>query len=101
MKTQNLICALSIAVVGACSVSVDQVQPVVSQFNGDSVSVQLNGGLLEFASADVRQEAFRKADAEAQRICAKGHRKKAEFTSTRNIPTGQYSYQIERLYLCL
>jgi hypothetical protein len=87
--------------VAACGVAVDNINPAVSQYNGDSVSIQLNGNLLEFATPEVRTAAFQKADNEAARICAKGHKKRAEYTSSRNLPTGQYSYAIERLYLCL
>jgi hypothetical protein len=81
--------------------SPDQIQPAVSQFNGDSVSIQVNGTAVEFMSPEDRAVVFAKADAEAARICGKGSKKRAEYTSSRNIPTGQYSYQIERLYLCL
>lgn len=88
-------------VLAACGVTVDNINPAVSQYNGDSVSIQLNGNMLEFATPDVRAAAIQKANAEAARICSKGHKKRAEFTSTRNIPTGQYAYSIERLYLCL
>lgn len=77
------------------------VEPAVSQYNGDSVSIQLDGGALMFASDQDRAAVNAKADARAVEICQRGHRKRAEFTSTRNIPTGQYTYVIERLYLCL
>ncbi|HBS49845.1 MAG TPA: hypothetical protein DEA05_07030 [Rhodobacteraceae bacterium] len=90
-----------VPLLAACSVSIDQIEPAVSQFNGDSVSIQLNGNQLEFATQQVRQAANAKADARAAEICRRGHRKRAEHTSTRNIPTGQYTYVIERLYLCL
>ncbi|GKY86992.1 hypothetical protein [Sinisalibacter aestuarii] len=94
--------ALAVPVLlASCGVSVDNLQPVVSQFNGDSVSIQLNGNVFEFLAAEDKQVALNKADAEAARICAKGPKKKAEFASFRNVPTGQYSYVIERLYLCL
>ncbi len=85
----------------ACSVTVDQISPAVSQFNGDSVSMQLNGNLYDLASADVKSNALAAADQEATRICQKGHKKRAEYTSTRTIPTSQYGYVAERLYLCL
>jgi hypothetical protein len=61
----------------------------------------MNGNLLNVAAQDVQQQAILRADAEATRICQQGQKKRAEFTSTRNIPTGQYSYAVERLYLCL
>lgn len=87
-------------IVSGCATP-DQVQPAVSQFNGDSVSIQVDGPSVEFMSPEDRAKVFANADAEASRICAKGSKKRAEYTSTRNIPTGQYTYQIERLYLCL
>lgn len=85
----------------AACVSPDQVQPAVSQFNGDSVNIQVDGTSVEFMSPEDRQKVFDKADNEAARICNKGHKKRAEYTSTRNVPTGQYTYAVERLYLCL
>jgi len=85
----------------ACTVNVDQVTPAVSQFNGDSVSIQLDNGLLLLATEAVRQAAYQKADQEAERICRKGPKKRAEFTSSRTFSTGQYTSAIERLYLCL
>ena len=100
MKKFALI-AVSCVGMSACNVSVEQINPAVSQYNGDSVSIQLNGNLLELASIEVRAAAVERADAEAARICAKGHKKRAEFTSSRRLSTGQYSYMIERLYLCL
>ena len=98
---KNKFLYLLIPFFAACSVTVDQVDPVVTQFNGDSVSIQLNNGLLSMATEQVRQAAFVKADMQAARICRKGPKKRAEFTSTRTFATGQYSSAIERLYLCL
>jgi hypothetical protein len=86
---------------GACAVTVDQINPVVAEYNGDSVSIQLDGPLMEFSTPEVRAAAVKKADAEAARICRKGSRKRAEPTSSRNISTGRYTYVVERLYLCL
>lgn len=95
-----LLASVGALLVTACA-SPDQIQPAVSQFNGDSVSIQVNGTAVEFMKPEDRAKVFANADSEAARICAKGSKKRAEFTSARNIPTGQYTYQIERLYLCL
>ena len=84
-----------------CGVTVDQINPGVSQFNGDSVSIQLDGTAMDFATAEVRKAADARADSMAGEICRRGHRKRAEFTSRRRFSTGQYSYVVERLYLCL
>ncbi len=76
-------------------------EPVVVSFNEASVGIRLNGNSLEFSGPEAKAEAFAKADAKAREICARGPNRKAEYASTRNIPTGQYTYEIERLYLCL
>ena len=69
---------LPLVFVASCGISPDRVQPAVSQYNGDSVSIQLNGNAVELMGAPDRQTVFSKADAEAARICSKGHKKKAE-----------------------
>ncbi|MCI2395263.1 hypothetical protein [Aliiroseovarius sediminis] len=85
---------------GACAAGMEAT-PVVSQYNGDSVSIQLDGNQMAMLDSASKEEALRKADAEAARICSKGHKKRAEYTSHRNIPTSQYTTVVERLYLCL
>ncbi|WP_412506722.1 hypothetical protein [Roseovarius sp. SYSU LYC5161] len=82
----------------ACAVDME---PAVSSFNEASVGIQIDGNALEFADEASRAEAIRKADARAAEVCARGPNRKAEFASSRQIPTGQYSYVVERLYLCL
>lgn len=64
--------------------------PIVADFNGDSVKIQTHA----FDNAD---EARASATAEAQRICQKGHKKRAEYASSRNLP----NYIVEHLFLCL
>lgn len=76
----------------ACTAIVGCAEPqaLVSDYNGDSVKIQ--------TSAFVPQDDARKmAMAEAQRICSKGHKKRAEYASTRNLP----DYNYEHLFLCL
>lgn len=76
-------------------------EPVVSSFNEASVGIQLDGNAMEFSSSEKRAEAIAKADAEAAKVCQRGPNRKAEYASSRRLPTGQYTYVIERLYLCL
>ena len=64
-------------------------QPVVSDFNGDSVKIQI-------ASYGDPADAKTPSQAEADRICAKRGRR-AEYASTRTLP----DYTLENLYLCL
>ncbi|MCC5967465.1 MAG: hypothetical protein JJU24_15150 [Natronohydrobacter sp.] len=97
LKTTSVL--LLIFVVGACGPM--NIEPAVSSFNEASVGIQLDGNAMEFSSAAKRAEAITKADAEAAKICQRGPNRKAEYASSRRIPTGQYSYVIERLYLCL
>ena len=85
---------------GACGVTIEQINPAVSEYNGDSVTIQLSS-LMDMASPEVQANALLKADEEAARICAKGSKKRAEYASTRRIPVSTYSYLTERLYICL
>lgn len=85
---------------GACGVTIEQINPAVSEYNGDSVTIQLSS-MMQMASPEVQADAISKADEEAARICAKGSKKRAEYASTRNIPISNYSYLTERLYICL
>ena len=65
--------------------------PVVTDFNGDSVQVQ--------ASSATADEAVR---AEATRICQTVN-KRAEYASSRPLPSGQYEFTVNyaHLFLCL
>lgn len=85
----------------SCSGMVPEPTPVVSSFNEASVGIQLQGFALEMASPEVRAAAIAAADDQAAAICRQGPNRRSEFASTRNVPTGQYTYVIERLYLCL
>ena len=92
---------LAAFIVSGCDLPPDQIEPVVSQYNGDSVSIQLDGMSMEMTSPESRAIVNENANTRSQEICRRGHKKRAEFTSTRRIPTGQYTYVVERLYLCL
>jgi hypothetical protein len=86
-------------VLAACATG--PIEPAVSSFNEASVAIQLNGNQMEFSTEETRQAAIQRANALAAEICARGPNRRAEFASSRNIPTGQYTYVVERLYLCL
>lgn len=76
-----------IATLSACVAAA----PVVTDFNGDSVKVQTD------AFAPIEQQKAT-ATAEAQRICATGSKKRAEYASTVN---NSQTYTATHLFLCL
>lgn len=86
MKIKILAAILTTGLVSAC----DQTQPIVSEFNGDSVSIVTS-------DFDSRQYQLETAQIEASRICGKVGRK-AEYASTRR---NTQSYENTNLYLCL
>lgn len=63
---------------------------VVSSFNGDSVALQ-EPNLFGTTAPNAL------TDAEAERICQRGGKQRAEYASTRALP----NYVVEHLYLCL
>ena len=75
--------------------------PVISSFNEASVGIQLDGFAMDLATQETKDAAIAAANDQAEGVCRRGPNRRAEFASTRNIPTGQYAYVIERLYLCL
>lgn len=79
-------CAATLLLLAAC----EPIPPAVASFNGDSVSIQEN---TLFAAPNSKALVA----AEAERICQKGHRKRAEYVSTRTLP----DYVVEHLFLCL
>lgn len=84
---QRLLIALAVAgLVAACVPA----EPIVSDYNGDSVKIQTSN------MADPEQVKAT-STAEAGRICAKGG-KRPEYASTRALPDG---YTNEHLFLCL
>ncbi|MFK7877515.1 MAG: hypothetical protein AB8B71_17360 [Paracoccaceae bacterium] len=86
MKTK-IIMITAAALLAAC----ENTPPVVSEFNGDSVTIQTN-------ELEPRDYQLRISQEEATRICGKVG-KKAEYASTR--PAGPYSGANSQLYLCL
>jgi hypothetical protein len=67
------------------------VEPIVSSYNGDSVTI-VTSQLVD------RKEALAASTVEAERICRKGHKKRAEYVSTRANPN---AYENNDLFLCL
>lgn len=65
------------------------VEPVVSDFNGDSVKIIL--------PPIVNADQGLAADQEAERICKAGGKRRAEHVSQRQLQ----DYRMEHLYLCL
>lgn len=65
--------------------------PVVTEFNGDSVQVQASSATN---NAEIT--------AEATRICQTVN-KRAEYASSRQLPSGQYDFTVNylHLFLCL
>ena len=74
--------------VSACGIPAD---PIVANYNGDSVT------LVTSTFAD-NESVKTQTQAEANRICAKGHKKRAECASTR---VNQQTYEASHLFLCL
>lgn len=78
---------LAITLIGFALTACGEAVPVVSDYNGDSVKIQVST-LMENQATNAQKE--------ADRICAKGG-KKAEYASTRTVQ----DYTAEYLYLCL
>lgn len=77
-------------IAGIVLVGCDSTQPIVEEFNGDSVKIVTSG----FDSIEYQRETAQK---EADRICGKVG-KKAEYASTY---ANSQTYQNHNLYLCL
>ncbi len=87
MKPHFALSAVLALMLAACAPP----EATVADFNGDSVKIQTNQMVAN------AEEAKANAQAEADRICQKGHRKRAEYASTRALP----NYINEHLFLCL
>lgn len=85
---KKIFAVVAFSALAACELPSD---PVVTSFNGDSVTVVTSA----FANPD---EAKAKAQAEAERICQRGHRKRAEHVS---VKTNTQTYESSHLFLCL
>ena len=99
MRNFTVVGLFGVSLLAACGDL--NVEPAISSFNEASVAIQLDGNSMDLSNAEARTAAIAKADILASDTCRRGPRRTAEFASTRNIQTGQYSYAIERLYLCL
>lgn len=83
-----ILSALGALLLASCGPAV----PIVSDYNGDSVKIQMNT-----LNSDEPEAAKAKAQAEADSICQRGHKKRAELASTRPLA----DYNVEMLFLCL
>lgn len=96
MKT--IIASITLATLSACAVTAPE--PVVSQFNGNSVSIQLDIS-ANYLQADEMKALAEKTNGEANRICTKGNKRRAEFVSKTTTMTSNYTGYQTYLYLCL
>jgi hypothetical protein len=85
---KKVLLTLTLLAASACAAN----NAIVSDFNGDSVTIVTNQLAADGA------EARRNADAEANRICRQAGRNGAEFASLRENPN---TYENFLLYLCL
>ena len=83
--------ALAVSMAGLLSACAIPASPIVSEYNGDSVT------LVTSAFAD-QSSVKQTTQKEATRICSKGPKKRAEYASTR---TNQQTYEQSHLFLCL
>lgn len=89
MSLCRSVLALSLLALAGCG-DLPPSEPIVSEYNGDSVRIQQLNIFGEGFRSDV-------TDAEATRICQRGGRQTAEYASFRALPDGN----VEHLYLCI
>jgi hypothetical protein len=89
MSLSRPLFAVTIVALAGCG-ELTPSQPIVSDYNGDSVRIQQMNILGEGFRSEV-------TDAEATRICQRGGRQTAEYASYRALPDGN----VEHLYLCI
>lgn len=85
---------------GACATP-EPAEPIVVSFNEASVGIQIQEHSMAPMSPEAREVALSKADQRAQEICSRGPNRRAERTSSRRVPAGEYTITTEYLYLCL
>lgn len=76
-------------------------EPIVASFNEASVGIQIQQSTFAVMTPEAEAKAIQKADAKAQDICSRGPNRRAERTSSRQVPAGEYMIATEYLYLCL
>ncbi len=88
-----------ITLVAGCATQAPQ--PIVSAFNGDSVEIQIENNALS-STPEQMEEARAETQRIAEEICNRGPNKKAEYVSTRTMPTTNAFIAYEtHLFLCL
>lgn len=80
-----------ISFAGLLTLAACDVAPIVSEYNGDSVTIVTS-------SFQTTEAALPAAQAEADRICKTGGKTRAEYASTRTNPN---TYENFNLFLCL
>lgn len=80
-----------IAFAGMFALAACDVPPIVSDYNGDSVTIVTS-------AFQTTEAALPAAQAEATRICQTGGKTRAEYASTRTNPN---TYESFNLFLCL
>lgn len=88
MTKSPFLALFAVAALASCGPAV----PVVSDYNGDSVKIQMNT-----LHSEGQEAANAKALVEANAICQRGHKKQAELVSSRVVK----DYTVEFLFLCL
>jgi Tfp pilus assembly protein PilW len=76
-------------------------EPIVTSFNEASVGIQIQQSTFAVMTPEAEAKAVEKADAKAQDVCGRGPNRRAERTSSRQVPAGEYMIATEYLYLCL
>lgn len=97
-KFTGLACGATLAL-GACTEVPSE--PIVTSFNESSVGIQIQQSTFAVMTPEAEAEAIKKADAKAQDVCSRGPNRRAERTSSRQVPAGEYMMATEYLYLCL
>ena len=87
--TRTYLALLAICLVASCG-PMPENKPIISDFNGASVKLQMQNYFGEGRPNAASQ-------AEASRICATGGKRRAEYASSIAKP----NYVVEHLYLCL
>mgnify|MGYP003147821952 CR=1 FL=1 len=76
-------------------------EPIVTSFNESSVGIQIQQSTFAVMTPEAEAKSIAMADAKAQEICSRGPKRRAERTSSRQVPAGEYMIATEYLYLCL
>lgn len=96
-RTLALIAATTL---GACAAGDHQYTPVVSQYNGDSVSIQIDVGAA-YQNKETQLVMAEAMVALARNICRTGHKRDAKYVSTTRTMINSMQGYDTSLFLCL